>query len=336
MVDETVLDGVVEARVSADVIGPAAVAGATRLVVTDAPVRVGDKIDAGDVIVEISGRPVIVLPGRFPAYRDLAPGDAGPDVRQLQAALGIRYGTPVTGAFDERTERDLRRLYQRAGYRAAYRATKPVPTDQPAEVSPAEGSPADRPANTPAAVGHHLLLPSGEIAFCTLPATVTALPAAVGTTVDGPVATLAFGGWQVRVELDDETARMLGEADRPGLAFGQGPLKDRRTDLMKIQQVPASGGTPAKRHAVFSVAGRAAVRFGEAQQVVMTRARSRDRSTVVPVSALWTGTDGRVHVRVVSGTSIIDIPVDVLLTVGGEAAVTGELRDGDQVVVTDG
>jgi peptidoglycan hydrolase-like protein with peptidoglycan-binding domain len=66
--------------------------------VTGLPKKVGDKVGNGDVVLQVSGRPVIALVGRLPAYRDMTPGSNGPDVAQLQAALhrvGIADDDPV-------------------------------------------------------------------------------------------------------------------------------------------------------------------------------------------------------------------------------------------------
>jgi hypothetical protein len=56
-------------------------------------------------MLTISGRPVLLLQGEIPAYRDLVPGLSGDDVGQLEAALqrlGFDPG-PVDGDFDEET-----------------------------------------------------------------------------------------------------------------------------------------------------------------------------------------------------------------------------------------
>ena len=60
---------------------------------------------AGDVLVEVTGRPVIALTGPLPAYRDLVVGDIGPDVAQLEqalAAIGFDPGEPDDDTFTQR------------------------------------------------------------------------------------------------------------------------------------------------------------------------------------------------------------------------------------------
>src|SRR6478609_2394242 len=80
-----VVRGTVSSERRADVVAVAAAGG--RAVVTGLRVRAGERVASGRVLVEVSGRPVILLEGRLPAYRDLRTGAFGPDVAQLQSAL---------------------------------------------------------------------------------------------------------------------------------------------------------------------------------------------------------------------------------------------------------
>src|ERR1700712_483216 len=67
-------------------------------VITTLPVR-NTQLQEGDVVLTASGRPVFILQGKVPAYRDLVPELAGEDVRQLKQALsrlGFDPGDPDT------------------------------------------------------------------------------------------------------------------------------------------------------------------------------------------------------------------------------------------------
>lgn len=80
---------------------------------------VGDELAALSVALEISGRPLIVLPGELPAYRTLQVGASGPDVVQVKTALrtiGIDGGDPADDAFDAATAAGVAALYDRVGY----------------------------------------------------------------------------------------------------------------------------------------------------------------------------------------------------------------------------
>nr|BFE72343.1 hypothetical protein GCM10020092_056440 [Actinoplanes digitatis] len=74
---------------------------------------------AGDVVIEVSGRPVVALPGVLSTYRDLKPGDDGKDVAQLQRALGrlgLYHDGDDDGHFGAATKSAVRRFYARTGY----------------------------------------------------------------------------------------------------------------------------------------------------------------------------------------------------------------------------
>ncbi|GMA32179.1 hypothetical protein [Litorihabitans aurantiacus] len=103
-------DDAVEVTIeTSDLGGPAVVTGA----VPD----VGAQVDAGSVVLEIAGRPVVALPGAFPVYRTIRAGATGPDVLQLRDALnslGLEAGDGET--YDGAMAGAVERLYARAGY----------------------------------------------------------------------------------------------------------------------------------------------------------------------------------------------------------------------------
>lgn len=105
--------------VSASAGGP----GGGTPIVTALKVNGGDAVDSGQVLAEVSGRPVIALPGSIPAYRDMAPGESGGDIGQLQDVLrsmGYSTGGDDKEYFGAGTKAAVTRLYQKLGY--------PVPT----------------------------------------------------------------------------------------------------------------------------------------------------------------------------------------------------------------
>jgi len=78
----------------------------------------GTELREGDLVFISSGRPVFLLAGDQPSYRDLGQGLKGNDVRQLEEALarlGIDAG-PADGVYDQQTENAVVALYERAGY----------------------------------------------------------------------------------------------------------------------------------------------------------------------------------------------------------------------------
>jgi len=75
-------------------------------------------MDSGTVLVEVNERPFFVLEGELPASRTIRAGTSGPDVKQLEEALGgLGYfsATP-DNTFDEDTKAAITMLYETEGY----------------------------------------------------------------------------------------------------------------------------------------------------------------------------------------------------------------------------
>jgi hypothetical protein len=86
-------------------------------VVTGAVPAVGESVDAGDVLLEVSGRPIFVLAGRFPAYRTLGGNSEGPDVVQLRHALGsLGFEAGSGQRYDSELATAVEALYESRGY----------------------------------------------------------------------------------------------------------------------------------------------------------------------------------------------------------------------------
>jgi HlyD family secretion protein len=82
-------------------------------------VAVGDTIGNGRQLAEIDGEPLFALTGKVPAWRDLTPGESGPDVSELQqalASLGYYGNGDTAGFFGSATEYAVSLYYQHLGY----------------------------------------------------------------------------------------------------------------------------------------------------------------------------------------------------------------------------
>ncbi len=87
-------------------------------IITRLTKEANQKLEEGDVVIEVAGRPLIVLEGQLPIFRSLTPGLEGPDVLQLEEALarqGFDPGT-VDKVYDANTEAAVADLYRKAGY----------------------------------------------------------------------------------------------------------------------------------------------------------------------------------------------------------------------------
>ena len=173
-------------------IAPSSLKGGAGLIAT-LPAR-NAAFDEGDVLLTASGRPVFLLRGAIPAYRDLSPGGAGEDVRQLEEALtriGFDPG-PVDGIYDQRTSDAVSKWYVSRG-REPFGPTR----DQLAALRALERDHDDAMRNKVAAVA----------ATATAAQSVGAARAAADQA--GRAAGLELAG-----RLDDQ--RRLGDASRDG------------------------------------------------------------------------------------------------------------------------
>jgi len=84
-------------------------------------VAAGDTVRNGEQLAEIDGEPLFALAGPVPAWRDLTPGESGPDVAELQnalAALGYYDGGDTAGYFGAATQDAVAAYYGHLGYAA--------------------------------------------------------------------------------------------------------------------------------------------------------------------------------------------------------------------------
>lgn len=110
--------GDVQPEILIEIGAPLSVTGTP--VVTGVAGAVGDEVAEGAKVVEVSGRPVFVMTGAVPVYREMRPGMAGSDIGQLQAGL-TRLGCAAdidAGTYASATKSCVADLYARFGYSA--------------------------------------------------------------------------------------------------------------------------------------------------------------------------------------------------------------------------
>jgi peptidoglycan hydrolase-like protein with peptidoglycan-binding domain len=231
---------------------PASAEGAAVTVVTAVRTKVGATVKAGDVVLTVSGRPLLMLPGSIPAYRDLKPGEEGDDVAQLQTALkrlGHYHSGDRKGYFGAATKTAVRKLYDAIGYqvpdtggaddpgnRTALRAADDAVATAQAALDALSGTPPAAQPGQPSLSAQRKtakaalaraksdradltartgpVVPMSEVVFLTsFPATVAALGAKVGSPVEAPLVTFAAGRLTVTSKLQPDQASLV----RPGM-----------------------------------------------------------------------------------------------------------------------
>jgi multidrug efflux pump subunit AcrA (membrane-fusion protein) len=226
LTDPIIVTGVVTA---ARMISVTAKAPFGVVTVTKMPVRPGDRVRPGHVIAEVDGRPILLLAGSFPAYRDLHVGDSGPDVTQLHKALeGVGYADfDPDGVFGPSTALALTLLYRHLGYAA--------PLYHPHHPRHQRGRASSQ---APSAY-----LPMGEVTFVPgRSAFVVSVNAQVGTIVRGePIMRLATGRPFVAGELSGYQVALA----RRGMAVritSASPALKAKGRLARIGKLASPGG----------------------------------------------------------------------------------------------
>ena len=159
---------------------------AAQLYISKLDVKAGQTVRNGELIAEIDGAPMFVLAGSVPAWRDLAPGESGPDVAELQkalAALGYSDEGDTSGYYGGGTGDAVSAFYQHLGYTVPTAATSGTGT----------GAGAGTGASGAGAAGPQV--PQGDVLFLpSLPATVIAVSGAVGQQAGSPFLELSASG----------------------------------------------------------------------------------------------------------------------------------------------
>jgi hypothetical protein len=344
--------------------------GTTQLV-TKAPSS-GRTVREGDVLMEVSGRPVFVLKGSVPMYRKVVPGSTGDDVRQLRASmrrLMPARGLSVTGPFSAGVAAAVKAWYAEKGYSA----TQPS-TEERTRLRELEHAVADAPkgqARTDAVSDlavfrrtYGLSVASGEVLFLPrLPVRVDKASVTAGGPAAGKVATVTDSVLVVNgaVQLGDEELLHKGmkatlqtltgakfRADLTGLGASVAPppkaaAPQQTSEGQNGGDPPAEesteiAGTPIrlKPKPAKKLVGYA----GESVKVVIRVGSTRGSVLTVPTAAVFTSADGRPRVRVqntADPATAKDVPIRTGLSTDGYVQITpvdgAALATGDRVVV---
>ena len=104
---------------SSSAAGSPTAGGSGAVYISKLDVAAGTTITNGRELAEIDGEPLFALTGPVPAWRDLTPGESGPDVTELQkalASLGYYDDGDTPGYFGPATEYAVSLYYEHLGY----------------------------------------------------------------------------------------------------------------------------------------------------------------------------------------------------------------------------
>jgi peptidoglycan hydrolase-like protein with peptidoglycan-binding domain len=279
------------------------------LTATAAP---GAVVDRGGILYRLSNRPVLLLFGTTPAYRDFAAGMAdGPDVAELEAnlaALGMNPGQ-VDSHFSASTAAAIRR----------WQAAQGVPSSQ------RTGS-----------------LAMGSVVFLAGPIRVASVTAAVGSQVapGEPVLSGTSTARAVTAQVTTDQQALVHVGDHvliilPGTA-GQATGTVQR--IGAVATAPAtSGGNQGNGPATIAVTIAVALPAGVAgldQAPVQVGITNEQHANVllVPVTALLARPGGGYRVRLADGR-FVQVQPGLYDDDAGTVEVTGDLSTSDLVEV---
>jgi hypothetical protein len=298
-------------------------------VVTSAEKGVGDVVDNGTVIAEISGEPVIAFEGNFRPYRDIRVGDQGPDIEQLNLAvgsLGYRHGkgNKATVALFQ----GLSALLKDRGYTLPADNSpreEPVPPDE-TKGAEAEAEPKDAPAKP-----QQFLPRQWWVAAPSLPAPVVASSVTVGGDAgESATMTLSTGSPFLTVTLPLASAPEIAEGTAVEFTTNAGEVVKST-----VAEVTPAEGEETGTAINLTVAEPGGLKPGDRGGIRIVLAEASE-SLVVPVAAITRDASGGTVVKVLAEDGSIQVvPVGVAIQVEGYVSLTAtdRLSPGDQVIL---
>ncbi|WP_245601852.1 peptidoglycan-binding protein [Hamadaea tsunoensis] len=264
-------------------------------VITRMPLA-GQVVGRGQVVYRVGEQPVVLMTGPVAAYRDLATGSVGADVRELETnlhALGYN-GFTVDDRYSATTAAAVRR----------WQADLGVPRTGRVEL--------------------------GRVLFAAGPIRVDAVATGVNQPTGGgqPVLTYTGTGHSVTVRLDVTEQRLARVGVPVTIRLPDGtttPGRIERVATVVDQQSSGDGSAETKIEAIVSLRDPAAARGIEAAVVtVVFTAAERPDVLTVPVAALVALAEGGYGVEVVDGNTTRYIRVRTGLFAQGRVEVTGD------------
>jgi hypothetical protein len=264
----------------------------------------GDEVGCGGVLYRVDDRPVLLLCGTVPAYRDLRRGDRGKDVRQLNRALHVRG---AGRAFTAKTKQALETLERRRGVHV----------------------------NGSLAVGQAVVLP-GPVRIAKVAGQLggRAQPGARALTATSDTL-------HVQVNLDPSDQGRVERGDRARITLpGNTTVTGTVDGFGRVAEAPAGQGASAADATVPTYIAlddpRKARGLDRAPVGVEITTAGVESALSVPVTALVGRSGGGFAVEVVRAggrRDLVAVQVGLFDTAGGRVQVEGDLREGDRVAV---
>jgi hypothetical protein len=287
----------------------------------------GDKVECGDVFYRVDNKPVLLLCGTLPAYRDLHYGYVGKDVGQLNrnlhtlgydARAGVEIN-PGDNTFTWMTDRALKVLQRDQGSNVTGELYLDDAVFLPESV--------------------RIARVTGEMNGSVQPGTQVLLGGAAQPGTQVLLATSA--ALEVQVDLDASQQGEVKEGDPAQITLPGNRSATGKVDrLGTVAQVPAGQTTNAGAATIpayISLDDPATARaLDKAPVQVDITTDGVDNALSVPVTALVGKSGGGFAVEVVRADGrreLVGVKLGLFDTTGGRVEVEGDLAEGDQVVV---
>lgn len=320
LIDERIAPAQIRAKreLTVPLLGPS---DADRSVLTSVAAAAGSAVNIGDSPASINGQPLLVLRADFPMYRDLGPGDRGPDVEALQQNL-LELGllASVDGVYGPATTRAVTEMYRRLGE---------SPQTRPVDVPEVEGEPAVEPPLEP-------YLPAwATISVPEVPAIVASAPP-VGATI-GEATAFSFRSQSVEVVAtipESASADVTPQAPAVVTIAGNAPVPGQ---VATVSSLTTDGETVTS--AVIELDDPTLITadlVGQNASVVVTVRVLADDALIVPLLAVADRGDGTGTVQVMDreANAFVAVNVDIIATLNGRVAISGGvIQEGTEVRV---
>ncbi|MGO4432870.1 hypothetical protein AB4Y88_06095 [Paenarthrobacter sp. RAF9] len=297
--------------------------------------KAGEALEWGDLAGVVSGKPYFVLPGPLPLYRDLSQGDEGDDVLALQRALTqMGYVTRETGHLDSATIAAASSFFASEGFTLN---SGRVPAEKSHQVEP--GATPENPAPDGSKTSTVSIPFRQLLALPVSSATViSALEIGQKVTVQSPLATfqtennfvefIAEGQQAESLRTGQDVTIRVAEKELTGRITAVGPF----TDAGNGQRV----GYPVTVEAITKAD---LALLTPNLSVTVAGQGSAAQALAVPLSGIRQDADGAYVLRSSGGDSSTKdpaarVPITILRSGGGFAAVTGDLSEGDEVQIS--